>query len=46
MDTQKLIYIEHNKEAVNSAISLGIKTHHYNPNEPIEELSKFLLKNL
>tara|TARA_B110001450_G_C17322285_1_gene359924 strand:- start:129 stop:506 length:378 start_codon:yes stop_codon:yes gene_type:complete len=41
-----LIYIEHNKEAVNSAISLGIKTHHYNPNEPIEELSKFLLKNL
>ena len=41
-----LIYIEHNKEAVKSAKSIGIKTHHYNPHEPIEEISKFLLKNL
>ena len=41
-----LVYIEHNKEAVKSAISLGIKTHHYKPQESTDELSQFLLKNL
>ena len=46
LSIDNLIYIEHNKEAVKSATSLGIKTHHYNPHEAVEELSKFLLKNL
>lgn len=41
-----LVYIEHNKEAVKSAISLGIKTHHYKPQESTDELSQFLLKNM
>jgi FMN phosphatase YigB (HAD superfamily) len=41
-----LVYIEHNIEAVKSAISLGIKTHHYKPQESTDELSQFLLKNL
>tara|TARA_B110000444_G_scaffold183755_1_gene172752 strand:- start:639 stop:1016 length:378 start_codon:yes stop_codon:yes gene_type:complete len=41
-----LVYIEHNKEAVKSAISLGIKTYHYKPQESTDELSQFLLKNL
>jgi FMN phosphatase YigB (HAD superfamily) len=41
-----LIYIEHNKEAVKSAESLGIKTYHYNPMESTDKLSKFLLNSL
>ena len=41
-----LVYIEHNIEAVKSAISLGIKTHHYKPQESTDELSQFLLKNM
>ena len=41
-----LVYIEHNKEAVKSAISLGIKTHHYKPQESTDKLSQFLLKNM
>jgi len=41
-----LVYIEHNKEAVKSAISLGIKTYHYKPQESTDELSQFLLKNM
>ena len=41
-----LVYIEHNIEAVKSAISLGIKTHHYKHQESTDELSQFLLKNL
>ena len=41
-----LVYIEHNKEAVKSAISLGIKTYHYKPQESTDELSQFLLKNI
>ena len=41
-----LVYIEHNKEAVKSAISLGIKTYHYKSQESTDELSQFLLKNM
>ena len=41
-----LIYIEHNKEAVKSAKSLGIKTYHYNPMESTDKLSQFLLNSL
>tara|TARA_B110001450_G_scaffold45214_1_gene41752 strand:+ start:4802 stop:5179 length:378 start_codon:yes stop_codon:yes gene_type:complete len=41
-----LVYIEHNIEAVKSAISLGIKTYHYKPQESTDELSQFLLKNM
>ena len=41
-----LIYIEHNKEAVKSAESLGIKTYHYNPMESTDKLSQFLLNSL
>ena len=41
-----LVYIEHNKEAVKSAISIGIKTHHYNPQESTDKISQFLLKSL
>ena len=41
-----LIYIEHNKEAVKSAKSLGIKTYHYNPMESTDNLSQFLLNSL
>jgi FMN phosphatase YigB (HAD superfamily) len=41
-----LIYIEHNKEAVKSAKSLGINTYHYNPMESTDKLSQFLLNSL
>ena len=41
-----LIYIEHNKEAVKSAKSLGINTYHYNPMESTDNLSQFLLNSL
>ena len=41
-----LIYIEHNKEAVKSAKSLGINTYHYIPMESTDKLSQFLLNSL
>tara|TARA_B110000211_G_scaffold210117_1_gene247979 strand:+ start:876 stop:1253 length:378 start_codon:yes stop_codon:yes gene_type:complete len=41
-----LIYIEHNYEAVQSAMSIGIKTHHYNPKDTNDSVYQFLLKNI
>ena len=41
-----LIYIEHNQEAVKSAESIGIKTHHYNSKDSKDKLHQFLLKNI
>ena len=41
-----LIYIEHNYEAVQSALSIGIKTHHYNAKDSTDKLFQFLLKNI
>ena len=41
-----LIYIEHNYEAVQSALSIGIKAHHYNPKDSNDKVYQFLLKNI
>lgn len=43
----EVIYFEHNKEAVESAISFWINTYHYNHEEKnIDSLRKFLEENL
>ncbi|MCH1548280.1 MAG: hypothetical protein L7S44_06980 [Flavobacteriaceae bacterium] len=42
---ENLLYIEHNIDAVNSAKSIGIKTHHYKESEDYK-LKEFILKNI
>jgi len=47
LSIDNVVYFEHNKEAVNSAKSIGIKTYHYNSNKKdVEGLKNFLNKNL
>ena len=46
LSNTNLIYIEHNYEAVQSAMSIGIKTHHYNPKDSNDKVYQFLLKNI
>lgn len=42
-----VVYFEHNKDAVKSAESIGIKTHYYDPEkQDLEALKKFLDSNL
>jgi len=42
-----VIYFEHNPDAVNSAESVGIKTHYYNPQKrDLAALKRFLETNL
>lgn len=45
LDSEDLIYLEHNIDAINSAKSLGIKSHHYKSKEPISYLKSFLKDN-
>ena len=42
---ENLLYIEHNIDAVNSAKSIGIKTHHYIESENYK-MNEFILKNI
>ena len=47
LDKENVVYFEHNKDAVESAISAGIKTYHYdNDKKDLESLKKFLHENL
>jgi len=46
LSNTNLIYIEHNYEAVQSAMSIGINTHHYNPKDSNDKVYQFLLKNI
>ncbi|MCK0158738.1 hypothetical protein MWU65_16215 [Cellulophaga sp. F20128] len=41
-----VLYFEHNLEAVNAALSVGIKTYHYRKNEDAMHLNSFLKENL
>ena len=42
-----VVYFEHNVSAITSARSVGIQTHHYDPEKKdIEELKTFLTENL
>lgn len=41
-----VVYFEHNPNAVNSAISVGITTYHFKKNEDLQHLASFLKKNL
>lgn len=43
----KVVYFEHNADAVKSARSVGIITHHYDKDKKdLETLKKFLTNNL
>jgi HAD superfamily hydrolase (TIGR01509 family) len=42
---ENVIYIEHNLDAVKSALSLGINTHHYNPDYHTDIIIDFINKN-
>lgn len=47
LNTKNVVYFEHNKDAVKSAESIGIKTYHYNKDEKdLISLKKFLDENL
>lgn len=47
IQSQDALYFEHNLDAVKSAQSVGIMTHHYNPEaKDLESLQKFLNNNL
>ena len=46
LDPNDVIYFEHNLEAVNSAISVGINTYHYKKEDSLIELHSFLKINL
>jgi FMN phosphatase YigB (HAD superfamily) len=46
LKSNEVIYFEHNAEAVSSAKSLNIITHHYKTDEPLNILNQFLNKNL
>ena len=46
LEPSDVIYFEHNIEAVNSAISAGIKTHHYKKEDDLVDLHSFLRNNL
>ena len=46
LEPNDVIYFEHNIEAINSAISLGIKTHHYKKEDDLDPLHSFLRNNL
>ena len=41
-----VLYFEHNEDAKNSAISVGIKTHHYKKEDNLDGLDTFLRNNL
>lgn len=43
LDEDDVVYFEHNAEAVDTALSVGINTHHY---KKLNVLKKFLDKNL
>ena len=47
LEIDDVVYFEHNQEAVESAKSIGIKTHHWdNEQKPLEELKTFLENNI
>ncbi|MFA6525177.1 MAG: HAD-IA family hydrolase [Patescibacteria group bacterium] len=47
LNTDDVIYFEHNEDAVNSARSVGINTYHYNKDtRDIVSLKKFIDENL
>jgi HAD superfamily hydrolase (TIGR01509 family) len=47
LQPEEVIYFEHNPEAVESAKSVGITTHYYNPEtKDLESLKKFLEDNM
>lgn len=47
LNTSEVVYFEHNPEAIKSAESMGIKTHHFDPEKrDIEELKNFIKSNL
>jgi HAD superfamily hydrolase (TIGR01509 family) len=47
LETEQVIYFEHNEEAVKSALSVGIKTHHYDKDKKdLDSLKLFLNDNL
>lgn len=47
LTADEIIYFEHNTDAIQSAQSLWITTHHYNKDEKdIEKLKEFIIQNL
>lgn len=46
LSSEDVVYFEHNKDAVNSAKSIGIKTLWFKPNTPLDQLKSFLENNL
>lgn len=47
LDSNDVVYFEHNKEAIESAKSLGITTHHYDKDtKDIQSLKTFLDNNV
>jgi len=47
LNKDEVIYFEHNKDAVNSAKSIGINTYHYDENKKdLAELKKFIDSNI
>lgn len=47
LDKKDVVYFEHNENAVRSAQSVGIRTHHYDPKKrDLKALKKFLDENL
>lgn len=47
LNKEDVVYFEHNEDAVKSAQSVGITTHHYDKDKKdLEELKKFLTENL
>lgn len=47
LSKDNVAYFEHNENAVKSAQSVGIKTHHYDPDrKDLEALKNFLTENL
>ena len=45
LQIDNIIYIEHNIDAVNSALSLGIRTFHYKPNDNENLIYEFINNN-
>ena len=47
LNSNEVVYFEHNDEAVKSAESVGIKTYHYDPDKKdLQSLKDFLTKHL
>jgi HAD superfamily hydrolase (TIGR01509 family) len=47
LDKNEVIYFEHNLKAVESAISIGIKSYHYDPDKnDLGALKKFLIESI